>query len=228
MTLCSFWGSFLPSTLIKGNLCVADLLPAGAHLFPGTAGGALTSRLGWMIKVQRAKMDKRNDRFCCKSVNQAWDGGLLNAAQEYSAVTNLSWYMDTCRRASTETSWWRFLVCSENNLIAASEYLWLSSTQIVKAEEQNLSNGPPHIQLQTADSQRAHVGGISDEKKKESSDPFLGLLISKHSLSSWYQMSCADPWWQCFFCAPALCLSVSGWTNEDHILTDKNLDRSSK
>lgn len=137
--------------------------------------------------------------------------------------------MDTCRIAFTETSWSGFLVCSENKLRAASEYLWLSSAQVVKAKEQNLSNRPPHIQLQTADSQRAHVGGISDERKKrESSDPFLGLLISKHCLSSRYQMPCADPWWQCFFCAPALCLSVSGWTNEYCILTDKNLDRSSK
>lgn len=46
-----------------------DLLHAGAHLFPVTAGGALTSRLGWTTEVQRAKIDKRNDCFCCKCVN---------------------------------------------------------------------------------------------------------------------------------------------------------------
>lgn len=67
-----------------------DLLPAGAHLFPGTAGGALTSRLGWTTKVQRTKMDKRTDRFCCESRIKLEMG---------------DFYMDTCRRASTETSW---------------------------------------------------------------------------------------------------------------------------
>lgn len=154
----------------------SDLLPAGAHLLPVTAGGALTSRLCWMTKVQSAKMDKRNDCFCCKCVNQAQNGGLLNAVQEYSTVTNLSWYMAACRRDSTETGWSGLLVCPENKRMAASEYLWLSSMQVVKAKEQNLSNRPPYIQLEAADSQSCSCRrNIWWEKKRREQWPISGV-----------------------------------------------------